>query len=186
MDDSGGREGRAFLLGGAAHGRWQGRNAVGAAPVSKNRLGLSRGPPASMGIVAARLFDAARCEVAGRDHPGALIGATTCCRVRWRRMDRVRGGIFRVRHALCGGRCGVRHAQFDGGRQFAVPFEDGADRGGVGVGDDEHRRMMKAGTAPARRHPLLSGYGRNCPGPKTRNTVTSPASAFLPVSGSTT
>jgi hypothetical protein len=27
---------------------------------------------------------------------------------------------------------------------------------------------------------------RNCPGPETRKTVTSPASAFLPVSGSTT
>jgi len=49
----------AFLLGGAAYQRWQGRKAVGAAPVSKNHLGLSRGPSASMGIVAARLFDVA-------------------------------------------------------------------------------------------------------------------------------
>jgi hypothetical protein len=40
-------------------------------------------------------------------------------------------------------------------------------------------------TRRARRHPLLSGYGRNCPGANTRNTVTSPESSFLPVSGST-
>ena len=97
---------------------------VGAAPVSKNRLGLSRGSPASMGIVAARLFDVARCEVAGRGHAGALIGMTTCCRVRSHGMDRVRGGVCRVRHTLCGGQCGARHAL--AGAVFGVAWQDRA------------------------------------------------------------
>src|SRR5271170_7510136 len=43
-----------FLLSGAAHKRWHGRAAVGAAPVSKRRIGLNRGPATAMGIVADR------------------------------------------------------------------------------------------------------------------------------------
>jgi hypothetical protein len=118
---------RAFLLGGAAPERWQGRKAVGAAPVSKNRLGLSRGPPTSMGIVAARLFDVARCEVAGRDHAGASIGATSCCRGRWRWMDRVRGSVCRARHVLCGEQCGARHTLV--GAVFGGAWQDRAGGG---------------------------------------------------------
>jgi hypothetical protein len=33
---------------------------------------------------------------------------------------------------------GEAAAQFDGGRQFAVLLIDGADRGGIGFGDNEH------------------------------------------------
>ena len=77
-----------------------------------------------MGIVAARLFDVARCEVAGRGHAGALIGMTTCCRVRSHGMDRVRGGVCRVRHTLCGGQCGARHAL--AGAVFGVAWQDRA------------------------------------------------------------
>jgi hypothetical protein len=45
----------------------------------------------------------------------------TCCRA-----------FFIVRDA------GEAAAQFDGSRQFAILFKDGADRGGIGAGDNEH------------------------------------------------
>jgi hypothetical protein len=36
------------------------------------------------------------------------------------------------------GDAGEAAAQFDGSRQFAILFKDGADRGGIGAGDNEH------------------------------------------------
>jgi hypothetical protein len=67
---------------------------------------------------------------------------------------------------------------------------------------DDAARAGAPCDAPASRQrplaPVPRGFGnpdrgprsnyacRDCPGPNTRSTVTSPASAFLPVSGSTT
>ena len=114
------------MLGGAAHDCCQGRKVVGAAPVSKNRLGLSRGPPASMGIVATLPFGQVRCGAVRRDHAGALTGAMTCCLVHRHRIDRVRDDICRTGEPFCGGQRGARPAP--GGAVFGVAWQDRADR----------------------------------------------------------
>jgi hypothetical protein len=41
--------------------------------------------------------------------------------------------------------------QLDGGRQLALLIEDGADRGGIGLGDDEHPKSMAMHTTAGKR-----------------------------------
>jgi hypothetical protein len=41
--------------------------------------------------------------------------------------------------------------QLDGGRQLSLLIEDGADRGGIGLGDDEHSKDMAVPTTAGKR-----------------------------------
>ena len=42
-------------------------------------------------------------------------------------------------------------AQLDSGRQLSLLIEDGADRGGIGLGDDEHPKNMAVRTTAGKR-----------------------------------
>ena len=88
---------------------------------------------------------------------------------------------------VCDG--GEQPAQFDRGRELAALLVDGADRGGLGLGDDEHAgrmgRLVTVGKAPSVSAVFSYGPGMAAALEFTaamRTDAARVAPAFLPVS----
>jgi len=66
---------------------------------------------------------------------------------------RQRSSIAADSSPSCSKMARIAAAQFDRGRQFALLFEHGADRGSIGVGDNEHGERVERNDAPVKAPP---------------------------------